>query len=64
MYQQMGIKYREMDVDQVAGEEDEMRARNGGSNGVPTILIEDIVLIEPTDAEIRGALRTRQPVEG
>lgn len=54
--QQMGIKYAEIDIETVAGAEDEMRARNGGSGKVPTLLIDDIVLIEPTDAELRRAL--------
>ena len=54
--QQAGIKFIEIDIESVDGAEEEMRARNGGSGKVPTILIDDIVLIEPTDNELRRAL--------
>jgi translation initiation factor IF-1 len=33
-----------------------MRAANGGSGKVPTILVGDRVLIEPTDEELRDAV--------
>jgi mycoredoxin len=57
--QQMGIRYHEIDIESVRGAEAEMRSRNGGSGKVPTILIDDVVLIEPSDAELRDALKVR-----
>ena len=54
--QQAGVKFVEIDIESIDGAEEEMRARNGGSGKVPTILIGDIVLIEPTDNELRRAL--------
>lgn len=59
----MGIKYEEIDIEDVRGAEDEMRSRNGGSGKVPTILIDGIVLIEPTDIELREALKGRVAAE-
>jgi mycoredoxin len=61
--QQMGVKFQEIDIESVKGAEQEMRSRNGGSGKVPTILIDDIVLIEPTDNELRDALKGRVTVE-
>ena len=61
--QQMGIKFEEVDIEKVAGTEDEMRSRNGGFGKVPTILIGDKVLIEPTDSELRSALCQQKPVD-
>ena len=50
----------EIDIDKIAGAEDAMRAQNGGSGKVPTILIDSpegrIVLIEPGDEELQQAL--------
>lgn len=54
----MGVSFREIDIEEVDGAEDEMRRRNGGSGKVPTIFIGDeIVLVEPTDADLRQALQ-------
>lgn len=57
LLQQMGVKFHEIDIESVRGAEAEMRSKNGGSGKVPTILIDDIVLIEPTDNELRDALK-------
>jgi mycoredoxin len=55
--ERLGIPYEEIDIDRVEGAEDEMRARNGGSGKVPTIFIDDaVILIEPGDAELERAL--------
>jgi mycoredoxin len=53
----LGIPFQEIDIDRLAGAEEEMRACNGGSGKVPTILIGDSVLIEPSDEELQRALR-------
>lgn len=55
--QRLGVAFTEIDVERVEGAEDEMRRRNGGSGKVPTILVGDQVLIEPTDAELERALQ-------
>ena len=52
----MGIAFQEIDIERVDGAEEAMRAQNGGSGKVPTILIGDQVLIEPSDADLRKAL--------
>jgi mycoredoxin len=50
------IPYQEIDIDVVDGAEEEMRSRNGGSGKVPTIFIDDKILIEPSDAELKQVL--------
>jgi mycoredoxin len=57
--QQMRIRFQEIDIEKAPDAESEMRARNGGSSRVPTIVIGDKVLVEPTDTELREALRAR-----
>ena len=51
-------------VEEIAGAEAEMRALNGGSGKVPTILIESpagrTVLIEPGDRQLLDALQVAQ----
>jgi mycoredoxin len=54
--QRAGVSYQEIDIEEVKGAEEEMRARNGGSGKVPTIFIGDKVLIEPSDVDLRQAL--------
>jgi len=56
LLQRLGISFQEIDIEKVVGAEDEMRARNGGSGKIPTIVIGDTVLVEPSDLEIRRAL--------
>jgi len=60
LLRQLGVKYREVDIDAVPGAEEEMRSRNGGVRRVPTILVNDMVLVEPTESELRDALKPRQ----
>lgn len=59
--QRAGISFEEIDIEAVQGAEETMRALNGGSGKVPTILIESpedrTVLIEPNDRELTDALR-------
>lgn len=61
----MGISFVEIDIEKIPGAEDGMRALNGNSGKIPTILIQNsrgsIVLIEPTDRELADALRGCQP---
>jgi mycoredoxin len=61
--QRAGVAYEEIDIEEVKGAEDEMRARNGGSGKVPTIFVGDRILIEPSDAELKEALQelTQEP---
>ena len=58
--QRSGLAFEEIDTERTAGAEDAMRAINGGSGKVPTILIESAqgrtVLIEPGDNALRDAL--------
>lgn len=65
--QRAGLPFVEIDIEKTPSAEDAMRAVNGGSGKVPTILIESPVgrrvLIEPSDDELTEALRgTAQPV--
>lgn len=54
----LGIPFKEIDIEEVDGAEAEMRRLNGGSGKVPTIFIgDDVVLIEPTDADLRDAIQ-------
>jgi mycoredoxin len=57
LMKKMGVAFQEIDIEQVEGAEDEMRARNGGSGKVPSIFIGDRVLIEPSDLELKRALQ-------
>lgn len=58
--QRAGVAFAEIDIDKISSAEDAMRALNGGSGKVPTILIDGpqgrVVLIEPTDQELSCAL--------
>jgi glutaredoxin len=54
---QLGVAFQEIDIEEVEGAEAKMRRRNGGSGKVPTIFIgEDVVLIEPSDSELRNKI--------
>lgn len=60
--QRMGIAFVEIDIERVAGSEETMKALNGGSGKVPTILIDTEqgrkILIEPGDPELITALKS------
>ena len=60
--QRSGLPFVEIDIEKTPSAEDAMRAINGDSGKVPTILIESAagrrVLIEPGDHELSDALRT------
>ena len=62
--QKSGVGFVEIDIEKVDGAEDAMRALNGGSGKVPTILIDGpngrTILIEPGDRELADALRANQ----
>ena len=57
----LGFGFIEIDIEKTPGSEEAMRAMNGGSSKVPTILIEGPggreVLIEPADRELADAVR-------
>ena len=59
--QRSGLPFVEIDIEETPSAEDAMRAVNGGSGKVPTILIDSSegrrVLIEPDDSELAAALR-------
>jgi hypothetical protein len=56
-----GMPYTEIDIEKTPGAEDAMRALNGNSGKVPTILIESgdrrVILIEPSNRELSDTLR-------
>lgn len=58
--QRSGVAYQEIDIEKTPGAEAEMRALNGNSGKVPTIVIGDAagrtLLIEPSDRELMAAL--------
>lgn len=58
--QRSNVAFVEIDIDKIESAEDVMRAHNGGSGKVPTILIDSpegrIVMIEPSDKELSEAL--------
>ncbi len=55
----LGVAFTEIDIEEEAGAEECMRAANGGSGKVPTIVIGDCVLVEPTDEALEEALSAR-----
>lgn len=59
--QRAGIPFEEIDIEATQGAEEAMRALNGGSGKVPTILIESLqdclILVEPDDRALAEALR-------
>ncbi len=59
--QRLGVAFVEIDIDHTPSAEDAMRAQNGGSGKVPTILIDGpegrAVLIEPGDQELTEVLQ-------
>lgn len=60
LLQRRGMSFEEIDIERTAGAEEAMRALNGNSGKVPTIVIEQeterTVLIEPTDRELSELL--------
>jgi glutaredoxin len=52
-----GIEYKEIDIDRESGAEAKMRSLNGGSGKVPTLIIGEETLIEPSDHDLTSALR-------
>jgi glutaredoxin len=62
--QRSGVAFVEIDIEKTPSAEEAMRALNGGSGRVPTILIKNdsacAVLIEPGDRELTDALRSAQ----
>lgn len=65
----LGVPFAEIDTEKIHGAEDAMRAANGGSGKVPTILVDGpggcAVLVEPSDRELTDAVRRceRLPAE-
>lgn len=59
--QRFGIPFAEIDIERIPGSEDAMRAVNGGTGKIPTILIDGpggrSILVEPGDRELADALR-------
>ena len=59
--QRSKVEFVEIDIDKTPSAEDAMRALNGGSGKVPTILMDGpegrIVLIEPSDKQLSEALQ-------
>ncbi len=59
--QRLRVPFVEIDIEQTADAEDAMRALNGNSGKIPTLVIEGAqgrkVLVEPTDRELTQALR-------
>ena len=64
--QRTSIAFVEIDIDKITDAEDAMRAQNGGSGKIPTILIDGPagrhVLVEPSDSELTDALTSLLPV--
>ena len=60
-----GVPFAEIDIEKTPGAEETMRALNGNSGKVPTILIENgtcrTILIEPSDRELNAILHAHQP---
>lgn len=60
LLKRLGVPYQEIDIERVDGAEEEMRALNGGSGKVPTLLIDGRTLIEPSESELRRALQREE----
>ena len=50
------VKFCEINIDETQGALDEMKALNGGTDKVPTVVIGEIVLVEPNFEELNKAL--------
>lgn len=65
--QRSGVAFEEIDIEKTPSAEEAMRALNGGSGKVPTILIDSpqgrVALIEPSDQELSDALRNGQQAD-
>lgn len=61
VFQRFGVSFEEIDIESAPGMEDVMRAINGGSGKVPTILLQSDtarhILVEPGDQELTDLLR-------
>ncbi len=59
--QRLGVVFAEIDTERIPGAEEAMRAVNGGSGKVPTILVDGpggrAVLVEPGDRELADEIR-------
>lgn len=56
LLRELGAPFTLIDIEAEEGAEARMRAVNGGSGKVPTIIIGDRVLIEPRNDELRAAV--------
>lgn len=57
VFERLGVAYEEIDIERVPGAEQKMKSVNGGSGKIPTILIGEKILIEPSDDELTRALQ-------
>jgi len=59
--QRLGVIFAEIDTEKIPGAEEAMKAVNGGSGKVPTILIDGpggkSVLVEPSDRQLADEIR-------
>jgi mycoredoxin len=55
--QRAGVPFKEINIEKVAGAEEEMKRLNGGSGKVPTISVNGRILVEPSDLELACALK-------
>jgi mycoredoxin len=57
----LGVEFEEINIDEVPGSEQRMKDLNGGSDRVPTLVIGETVLIEPSEDSLIAALKLSHP---
>jgi mycoredoxin len=57
----LGVEFEEINIDEVPGSEQRMKDLNGGSDRVPTLVIGETVLIEPSEDSLIAALKLSLP---
>ena len=55
-FEEAGIAYREIDLDEESQHADKIVAKTGGHRTVPTVEVDGVLLVNPTLAEVKDAL--------
>jgi glutaredoxin len=59
----LGVSYDYINLDSDKAAEEWAKAQNQGKRKTPTVDLEGTILIEPTNAQMEAALRTRGMIE-
>lgn len=56
----VGVAYEYIDVEQDAGASDWVKSHNGGLEKKPTVAVGELIVSEPSDAELESLLREQK----